>query len=408
MNRHTPDPIDSQDDEWTGPRPALLTLVLIAAVSPLAINMFVPSMPDIAADLGASYATIQLGLSLYLIMTAGLQLAIGPLSDIYGRRPVIYTGLALFMVGTVICIFAQSASWFLWGRIIQSCSAAGMVLSRAVVRDIYPREKAASAMGYMVMGMAVAPMIGPAIGGIIAELSNWRMTFVALAVFGAAATLLGLFNLPETNRFRGTSLREQVTSYKALTTLPLFWVYAGITAFSAAGFFGFLGGGPAVSAVYLGLAPSTYGLYFAFAAFGYSVGNFLTGRFSERRGLERMMLDGVFITLSGPAITMVLFMVGVEHPLAFFMPMALVGFGNGLTLPNAIAAAVSLRPDAVGAASGLIGATQMGIGAVASVVAGIVVGAEGLPIPLCIFLILSTLIAISFTFVAIRMGRRTP
>ncbi|MAS04737.1 MAG: Bcr/CflA family drug resistance efflux transporter [Ahrensia sp.] len=406
MNRHTPDPAHSRNDEWTGPRPALLTLVLFAAVSPLAINMFVPSMPDIANDLGAPYATIQLGLSLYLFMTAWLQLAIGPLSDLYGRRPVIYTGLGLFMIGTVICIFAESASWFLAGRIIQSGSAAGMVLSRAIVRDIYPREKAASAMGYMVMGMAVAPMLGPAIGGAIAELTNWRMTFVVLGLFGAAAIILGLFNLPETNRFRGTPLRKQIDSYKTLTRLPLFWLYAGASGFSSAGFFSFVGGAPAVSAVYLDLSPSTYGLYFIFTAFGYSAGNFLTGRFSERRGLERMMIEGAYITLSGPLITILLFSMGIEHPLAFFMPMALVGLGNGLTLPNATAAAISLKPDSAGATSGLLGAIQIGIGAVASVIAGIIVGTEGLPIPLCAFIALGCFIAIVFTMAAVRASRR--
>ena len=408
MNRHTPDPISSRDDEWTGPRPALITLVLFAAVSPLAINMFVASMPDIAIDLGASYATIQLGLSLYLFMTAWLQLVIGPLSDVYGRRPVIYTGLALFMVGTLICIFAQSAPWFLAGRIMQSGSAAGMVMSRAIVRDIYPRAKAASAMGYMVMGMAIAPMLGPAIGGVIAELTNWRMIFVALALFGVAALVLGLFNLPETNRFRGTPLRQQIGTYKSLTRLPLFWLYAGISGFASAGFFSFVGGGPAVSAIYLDLSPSTYGLYFMFTALGYSIGNFLTGRYSERHGLERMMIEGAFITIAGPLITIVLFSMGIEHPLAFFLPMALVGFGNGLTLPNATTAAISLKPDAAGAASGLLGAIQIGIGAVASVLAGIVVGAEGLPIPLCILIAVGSFIALVLTMIAVPMSRRTP
>ena len=140
MNRHTPAPPDLQHDEWTGPRPALVTLILLAAVSPLAINLFVPSMPSIAADLGAPYATVQLGLSLYLIMMAMLQLVIGPLSDIYGRRPVIYAGLVLFLIGTALCVFSQSATVFLAGRVIQSASVTGMVLSRAIVM---PRTKAA-------------------------------------------------------------------------------------------------------------------------------------------------------------------------------------------------------------------------------------------------------------------------
>jgi len=406
MSSDTTQAAAPDEHDWTGPKPALATLVLLAAVSPLAINLFVPSMPSIARDLGAPYATIQLGLSLYLFMMAALQLVIGPLSDLFGRRPVIYAGLVLFLVGTAMCVIAQSAEMFLAGRIIQAASASGMVLSRAIVRDVYPREKAASAMGYMVMGMAVAPMLGPAIGGLIDQIAGWRMTFVALGLFGVAAIAAAIVTLPETNRFRGAPLRNQVESYRQLARLPLFWVYACASGFTTATFLGFLGGGPAVSNVYLGLTPFAYGLYFAFCAFGYSVGNFLTGRFSERRGLERMMVEGTVVTLAGPAITIAFFAAGVEHPLAFFLPVMLIGVGNGLTLPNVTAAAISLKPDAAGAASGLLGAIQMGVGACASIAAGIIAGEEGLPIPLCLFLSACALIAIILTLGAVRMANR--
>jgi DHA1 family bicyclomycin/chloramphenicol resistance-like MFS transporter len=405
MSSETAGSATPTQDHWTGPRPALVTLILLAAVSPLAMNLFVPSMPSIALDLDAPYATVQLGLSLYLIMTAAMQLVIGPLSDIFGRRPVIYGGLALFLVGTVMCVMAQSAELFLAGRIIQAASSAGMVLSRTIVRDVYPREKAASAMGYMVMGMAVAPMVGPAIGGLIDQLAGWRFSFVALGLFGAAALAAGVMTLPETNRYRGAPLRAQLASYKALARMPLFWVYACQAGFASAAFFGFLGGGPAVSNTYLGLTPVAYGIYFALCALGYSIGNFIAGRFSERRGVERMMLDGVLVSLAGPLSAVALFSAGVEHPLAFFLPLALVGLGNGLTLPNSSAAAIGLKPEAAGAASGLLGAIQIGIGACASIVAGYIAGKEGLPIPLCIFLAACLIVAIAFTTAAIRMEK---
>ncbi|GAB4348932.1 MAG: multidrug effflux MFS transporter [Oricola sp.] len=395
----------SGEHHWTGPPPALLTLVLLAAVSPLTINLFVPSMPSIAGDLGAPYATVQLGLSLYLVMTAALQLVIGPLSDVFGRKPVVLAGLALYLAGTAMCIVAQTVEMFLAGRIVQAASASGMVLSRAIVRDVYPREKAASAMGYMVMGMAVAPMIGPAIGGLIAQLAGWRMTFVALAVFGGAAIAAAVMTLPETNRFRGAPLRNQVASYRELAGMRLIWVYALASGFTSAAFFAFLGGGPAVSNVYFGLSAFEYGLYFATTAVGYSIGNFLTGRYTERRGLYRMMLEGVFVSLAGPLLSIALFASGIEHPAAFFMPLILVGFGNGLMLPNARAAGIGLKPDAAGAASGLLGATQIGIGAVASIVAGFIAGDEGLPIPLCLFLSACTLAAIGFALAAVRMDK---
>lgn len=260
-------------------------------------------------------------------------------------------------------------------------------------------------MGYMVMGMAVAPMIGPAIGGLIDQLAGWRMTFVALGLFGLAAIGAGVMTLPETNRFRGAPLRDQIASYRALARMPLFWVYACSAGFTSAAFFAFLGGGPAVSNVYLGLSAFEYGLYFAATALGYSAGNFLTGRFSERRGIARMMLEGVFIALLGPLISISLFASGVEHPAAFFLPMILVGFGNGMVLPNASAAGIGLKPDAAGAASGLLGATQIGIGAIASIAAGFIAGEQGLPIPLCVFLMACNLVAIVFTITAVRMDR---
>ncbi|MEM0900651.1 MAG: MFS transporter, partial [Pseudomonadota bacterium] len=133
---------------------------MLSACTPLAMNMFVPSMPSIAADLGTSYAAVQLGLSLYLAATAVIPLIAGPISDRYGRRPVLIVGLVIFLVGTVVCTYAETVTAFLTGRLLQTASAAGIVLSRAIVRDVYPREKSASMIGYIVMGMAIAPMIG--------------------------------------------------------------------------------------------------------------------------------------------------------------------------------------------------------------------------------------------------------
>lgn len=393
-------------DVLAGRRPHIMTLILLSAVSPVAMNLFIPSMPSIARDLDAPYATVQLGLSLYLIMTAAMQLLIGPLSDFYGRRPVIQTGLLLFLVGTAMCIFAQNVEVFLAGRIVQSGSAAGMVLSRAIVRDIYPREKSASMIGYMVMGMAIAPMIGPAIGGFIDQVSGWRMSFAVLGAFGLIAVIACLLNLPETNRFRGAPIAEQMKSYRTLARMPVFWLYACIAGFSSALFFAYLGGGPAVATEHHGLEPFVYGLYFGVCALGYSIGNFLAGRYSERIGLEPMMLRGVLVSLLGPLVAIALITAGVDHPAAFFLPLSLVGLGNGMTLPNVMAAAISLKQDAAGAASGLLGTVQIGIGAIASIVAGLIAGPTGAPLPLCLFLAACGVAAIFLTMIAAKPGRR--
>ncbi|WP_421850943.1 multidrug effflux MFS transporter [Oricola sp.] len=395
----------SAEQNHSGPRPSLLTLILLSAVSPLAMNVFVPSMPSIAADFDAPYAQVQLGLSLYLIMVAAMQVVAGPLSDTYGRKPVILTGVIMFMIGTAMCLWAQSVPVFLAGRVIQAGSAVGLVLSRTIVRDIYPREKSASMIGYMVMGMAVAPMLGPALGGFIDQFAGWRMSFVLLGVFGLFSLATVLFNLPETNRYRGTPLREQLAAYRMLAADPLFWSYAAATSLVSAMFFSYLGGGPAVATTHFGLGPGMTGIYFAIVAIGYIFGNFLSGRFSERRGLERMILDGTIIGASGPGLIVLSLAFGFDNPLAVFLPVALIGVGNGMALPNATAAAISLRPEVAGAASGLLGTAQVGLGAAVSIVAGILVGAHGSPLALGLLLLLFGVASIVASVLASRLSR---
>lgn len=369
------------------PLPPLWVLVLLAAVSPLAMNLFVPSMPSIATDLGTSYAGVQLGLSLFLAATAVMQLASGPISDKIGRKPVLIGGLIIFLIGTVICTLASDLTWFLIGRVIQCTSAVGMVLSRAIVRDVYPREKSASMIGYVVMGMAVAPMIGPAMGGWLDGVFGWQSSFVMLGLFGVVSLIVTIVALPETNTGSGRSMAEQAAIWRSLMTNRLFWLYTLVNGLASSVFFSFLGGGPSVSSNFLQQTPFEYGAWFALCALGYAFGNFLSGRFSEQRGIERMIADGAILTLAGPAISLGLFSAGFNEPWALFVPQILVGVGNGMTLPNVNAAAISLRPDAAGAASGLLGALQIGLGALGSVLAGIAVGNAGSPIALGVIML---------------------
>jgi len=363
-------------------RPLLVTLVILAAVSPLAINMFMPSMPSIAADFGVPYPTVQLGLSLYLGFMVVLQLIAGPVSDRVGRRPVLVVGMAAFIAGSLVCALAPNIESFLAGRIIQTTSATGLVLSRTIVRDLYPREKAASMIGYVVMGMAVAPMVAPALGGLADEVAGWRASFVLQAGFGAFALVAILFLLPETNASMGQSARNQFTAWGALGRMRPFWLYALTTSLSSAVFFGFLGGGPAVSSAFLGQSPFDYGLWFSLCALGYLIGNFLSGRFSQVRGVERMVRDGALIALVGTGVSLALFAIGADHPASLFVPLSLIGVGNGLVLPNATAAVIGLKPEASGAASGLLGALQIGVGALASIIGALAAGVGGSPIGL--------------------------
>ena len=381
-----------------GINPRLTSLMVIAAVSPLAINIFLPSMPKLVDHFKTDYATASLGLSLFLAAMSVLQLVIGPLSDKYGRRPVLIGGIMMFLVGTGICLIAPTITIFLIGRLVQAFAVAGIVLSRAIVRDLVSREKSASAIGYVTMGMAVAPMLGPAIGGLLDELYGWQASFILLGVLGAIALAFVVTNVPETNANRGAPMKSQLANYRLLITTPAFWLYA-LTGSTAAGvFFGFLGGAPALASGPLGLSPSSYGLWFAITAFGYLVGNFISGRFSERQGIRRMILTGTLITLAGAAMPFLVFPGFGVSSIALFGPMLLVGVGNGMTLPSATAAAVSVRPEAAGAASGLIGALQTAFGAILSSVCGMVVAGGTAPVAFAAVIfgvgIISVLIAV--------------
>ncbi|MCU0830158.1 MAG: multidrug effflux MFS transporter [Rhizobiaceae bacterium] len=390
-----------------GVNPRLTTLMIAAAMSPLAINIFVPSLPQIVTHFSTTYATAGLGLSLFLAAMAVLQLIIGPLSDRFGRRPVMLGGVGLFIIGTGLCLFAPSIEAFLAGRLVQACAVAGIILSRAIVRDLVSREKAASAIGYVTMGMAVAPMIAPAIGGLLDEWYGWQASFVFLGFLGAMGLIALAANLPETNAHRGAPMAEQLSHYGKLSRTPAFWLFAAAGSSGSAVFFAFLGGAPALASGPLGLSPSQYGLWFAIGAIGYMIGNFMSGRFSERVGIDRMIRSGALITLAGCALPALLFATLGLSAAALFGPTLLLGIGNGMLLPNTTAAAISVRPDAAGAASGVIGSAQTAIGAILSATAGAVVAGGEAPMALALLIAGASLIATVFAYACPRVSEST-
>ena len=387
-------------------RPKLVTLVMAAAVATLAMTMFVPSIPSLARDFGVSETLVQFGLSGFLAVTAIVQLLCGPFSDLYGRRPVLIVCMALFVVGTLVCMAAATPALFLAGRVLQAASAAGMVLSRTVLRDIYPREKAASMIGYTVMAMAVAPMVGPWIGGVLDESVGWRGSFAVMGAVGAVSLALVILDLPETNAARGRAFEEQRLAYRDLLSTPAFWIFVATGSLSSSIYFAFLGGAAQIATTTLGMTPASYGAWFAFCAGGYVFGNFLSGRFAERTGLGAMIVAGTTFALLGPVAILLAFSAGATHPFALFGWIALVGVGNGMVLPSNIAAAVSLRPDAAGAASGLLGTLQTLTGAVGATVAAWIVRAGDRPVPFALFLLLIALGATLFGVLSAREATR--
>ena len=387
--------------------PHITTLVIATATGALAMNVFLPSLPAMARYFQADYAVVQLAVSLFLAATAVLQLFIGPASDRYGRRPVMLGCFAIFIVATSAAIFAPSIEFLLVCRVLQAFAAAGMVLSRAIVRDTVSADLAASRIGYITMGMTLVPMLGPVVGGFLDEIYGWQSTFVLTLAFGIVSFAVVYADLGETNRNRSTSLGAQFAAYPELLRSRRFWGYTLTAAFTSGAFFAFLGGAPYISSEVLHLSPSDYGLYFALIGIGYMIGNFLSGRFSSRIGINRMMLTGNTIAVAGMVLALLLFWGGYYHPLSLFGPTMFTGIGNGITLPNANAGIVSVRPHLAGSASGLGGALQIGGGAGLSVVAGALLTPDSGPYPLLWVMLLSSLAAVFSTGYVILVARRS-
>ena len=386
--------------------PHIATLVLMSGLSAMSMNIFLPSLPAMARSFDAPYQLMQLSVSLYLALSAVLQLVIGPLSDRYGRRPVLLTCCGLFLLATVGTLIAPTAEIFLLFRMLQAVIAAGLLLSRTVVRDMVPDAQAASMIGYVTMGMSLVPMVSPIIGGALDEAFGWRANFVLLFVLGGLVTALAWADLGETARRTQTSLRDQVRQYPALLRSYRFWGYA-VTAASASGaFFSFLGGAPYVGSVIYGMSPATLGYHFAAPAVGYLTGNFISGRLSMRVGIVRMVLAGGLVLFGGILILLVLTLAGVRHPMLFFGMMTAIGIGNGLTMPNANAGMMSVRPDLAGTASGLGGALMVAGGAALATLAGVVLQWGTTELPLVILMFCTSLISLGATLVVIRRNRQ--
>ncbi|MGC1494482.1 MAG: multidrug effflux MFS transporter [Sulfitobacter sp.] len=372
--------------------PHITTLILLSGMSAIVMNMFLPSLPQMAVYFNTDYAVMQLSVPLYLLCSAIMQLFIGPISDNLGRRNVMLWGLALFMVATLGCIFAPNATVFLLFRVGQAVIATAMVLSRAVIRDLYTQDQSASVIGYVTMGMAVVPMISPALGGLLEEFFNWKASFWALFVLGAGVIALVWADMGETAGASGKSMLAQFSEYPELLRSPRFWGYALASGFCSGAFFAYLGGAPFVGSVVFNLSPFWLGLYFGAPAVGYFVGNFFTGRYATRFGVNKLVLWGCLANAVGGLVSLLIFLAGYGTAITFFGMMTLVGLGNGLCIPNATAGMLSVRPHLAGTAAGLGGAIMIGGGAGLAVLAGALLTPETGAYPL-LWLMLITAIA---------------
>ena len=363
--------------------PHILTLILLASISALTMNIFLPSLPNIASELNSSTSILGLSVGIYLASSAVLQLIIGPFSDQFGRRPLILWSLIIFCISTLATVFITNTAQFLILRIFQAISASCMVLARAIVRDTTESiEKAGSKIAYVTMGMALVPMVGPAIGGLLDYQYGWEASFWLLFILGLVILIISFFDVGETLSDHNQSFLQQISTYPSLLRSKRFWGYCLSSAFVSGAFFSYLGGAPFVGNEVFGLEPKDLGFWFGAPAIGYVLGNFLSGRFSTKIGLDKMIFLGVTTALFGVSVSLTISLLDHGSVLSFFGLMTLVGLGNGMSIPNATAAMMSINPKLAGTAAGLGSAIMIGGGAALSAIANFILIPGSSEIPL--------------------------
>jgi DHA1 family bicyclomycin/chloramphenicol resistance-like MFS transporter len=345
----------------------LLLLVAMTGVAPISLYMLVPALPVLAATFGRDISIAQMTVSLFMVGIACSQLIMGPLSDKFGRRPVLLAGLGLMVVAGIGSIFAETLPQLIAARFFQALGgASGMVVSRAIIRDLYSRDRVGAMISLVIAVMMIAQMLSPLTGGLLEIAFGWRAIFYAITA-GSLAVAVGIaLALPETRRVRieGSNFRRDIGS---LVRSRAFIGYVLCQVLASQIIFTFAGGGPYIVVTQMGRSSAEYGAWFATTGFAYLVGNLLCVRFAPRHSLEQLIWFGLALQLGGSVLNLVLSFTGVNQaPLWLFGIQMIVMAGNAFVMANSAAGAISVRPEAAGTASGAMGFLQQGIGSLVS------------------------------------------
>jgi DHA1 family bicyclomycin/chloramphenicol resistance-like MFS transporter len=365
----------------------VIVLALIAGLGPISIHVILPVLPSIKAAFQASNAVTQLTLTLGVVAMAVATIAFGPAADRYGRRPIVILGLALFIGGSALCIWSPNIETLIFGRLVQAFGgAAGIVVSRAIIRDMFSREETARVLGQVMSVVVLAPVLAPGIGGFIVAYAGWRYVFILASAMGVLALVVSLPALKETHKPTGeaSSFAQMFRSFPGLLRTPAFIGYAGYAGCGMGMFMVIAGGVPFLMIDVFGRGPAAFGVFFMFLAASFLMGTIVSSRLTVRIGLDRMIRwgssGGAFFALAIAG----LFLAGVSSPWAIFVPGVFMGFSHGLAMPNAQAGAVSVNPQIAGSASGLMTFLQMSIGAGFGQIAGMLPHATALPVTILI------------------------
>ncbi|MDR7141993.1 MFS transporter [Rhizobium sp. BE258] len=388
--------------------PRLITLILLTALSVLPVNLILPSLPEIAADLRADPALVALSVAAYAALTAFAEIIGGALSDRFGRRPVVLSSLSVFILASAGCALADNIHVFLLFRTLQAAIAACFSIALVIVKESWGGQKAASKFGYLAMGWAVAPMIGPTIGGSVSELFGWRANFVMFAVLGAIMLALAAREIRDETGKRKTHSHGYLAAYRLLLGSPRFLAYAACMACSMGTLYVFLAGAPLVMNQALGGSSARLGLYMGLVPAGFILGSYLAGRYAGRIPIAAVLVAGRAVTCTGLLGGLALAVGGLTAPPAFFAACIFIGIGNGLTMPAANSGILAVQPDLAGTAAGLAAAVSVGGGAVIASIAGLLLNDASSGRDLLYVILIPAALALVSAGLACLLDRRKP
>ena len=366
----------SEPAEPAGPgrRASFPLLVAVTMTGTLALHIFVPALADAAADLGTTPAAARLTITLFLVGLAGGQLVYGPLSDRYGRRPVLIAGLGLYLAGLLLALLAPNITVLVIARVLQSLGACStLVIGRAMVRDVSASTDAARRMALLTMAMTLTPALAPALGGLVDIWLGWRAVFGVLALLVGVLSALVVFTLPETNRhpvaLPGPS--AMAAAYLRLLRIPVFRAYLVAGACAGTSLYAFLAVAPFLLVDRLGRSSGEVGLDCLIVVFGMVAGAVAANRLAGRVPIRRLARTGNLVCLAGAGTLLAIDQSGLLGLVSLILPLIVYAVGVGLVGPNAVAGLMNVDPRAAGAASSLYGFTQMTFGAVFTVAVGL-------------------------------------
>jgi len=364
----------------------LLLLVLMNGAAPIALYIFVPALPVLASDFGSEISVAQMTVSLYMVGLACSQLIMGPLSDRFGRRPVLLGGLSLMVAASIGCIFAETLPQLIGLRFLQALGgASGMVISRAIIRDLYSRDRVGGMLSLVIAVMMIAQMLSPLAGGVIETALGWRAIFYLVTAGAIAVAASIALALPETRRRVAPAAQRGGfrTDVRSLFGSRAFIGYVLCQVLASAIIFIFAGGGPYVVVTQMGRSSAEYGAWFATSGFAYLMGNVFCVKYAPRHSLDRLIWFGLALQIAGAALNLAWGVLGWNQvPTWLFGTHMIIMFGNAAVMANASAGAISVRPQAAGTASGLLGFTQFGFGSLCSQFGAWLGGHFATPLPL--------------------------